>query len=51
MAKESADKGSGCGTIVFAILFLGFLLGGCMYVMDCAGGSMTGGPPASWCPF
>ena len=52
MAKQSNEESVPISAaIVGTILIIVFLLGGCMYVMDCAGGSMTGGPPASWCPF
>ena len=43
------------GRVILAvslIAFFGFLLGGCVWLMECAGGStMSGMPSPDWCPF
>ncbi|MEC9338008.1 MAG: hypothetical protein VX971_00045 [Actinomycetota bacterium] len=46
MAKES----SGCAPVLLLVAFLAILLGGCIYVMECAGGTgMSGMPSSDFC--
>ena len=50
MAKKSGGEVVGC--LVGTILILGFLLGGCVWVMECASGTtMSGMSSPDWCPF
>jgi hypothetical protein len=50
MAKKSNQEI--IGAIVGTILILGFLLGGCVWVMECASGSgMSGMPSSDFCDW